>query len=283
MVVALAGLIAAALNTNGGGGAAGASETAARLTPTPTPSQPPPAVWVATAARPARVWVGGDSLGGELVWGLTPLLKNAGVFRATSFYKESSGICRYDFFNWRIKMSSVMSKTRPHAVAIMLGANDTQSIWTADGWITYGTTEWKSVYGKRVGYLMDLMLKGGARRVYWVGMPIMRESWRTSRMRVINAIIKRQAGRRPGVRYIDVWPLFTDADGRYVAGWRARDGVHFSTTGWQRLGKRVYRSLKADWLSAVAPTPSPTTSASASPSQSPVPPPSPSTSVTSEL
>ena len=40
---------------------------------------------------------------------------------------------------------------------------------------------------------MQTMLDGGARRIYWVGMPIMKESWRNSRMRLINKIFQKQA------------------------------------------------------------------------------------------
>lgn len=211
------------------------------------------------------MWIGGDSLGGELVWGLVPPLQATAAFRTSSFYKESSGICRYDYFDWRVKMTSVMDKRRPHAVAIMLGTNDTQSVWTASGWIAYGTTAWKTAYGRRVGRLMDVMLDRGARRVYWVGMPIMRERWRSSRMRVINGLVRKQADKRPGVRFIDIWPLFTDSDGRYVAKWRGSDGVHFSTAGWRRLGKRVYRSIAADWLPPASPSPAASAAVSPAP------------------
>ena len=257
----LAGVLVALAAGGDGQGASAATATSA--SPTPTPSPPP--VWPATPARPARVWIGGDSLGGELVWGLVPLLKATATFRTGSFSKESSGICRYDYFDWRTKMTSVMKKPKPHAVVIMLGTNDTQSVWTTTGWIAYGTTTWKTAYGKRVGRLMDVTLDGGARRVYWVGMPIMRESWRNSRMRVINTVVRKQAEKRPGVRFIDIWALFTDADGRYVAKWRGGDGVHFSTAGWRRLGKRVYRSIAADWLAAASPSPAATVTGSPAP------------------
>jgi len=278
-VIAMAAVLAAVLVARAGGGDGVRSATAAgsgALSPSPTPS--PPVVWVATTARPVRVWIGGDSLGGELVWGLSPFLRDAGVFRTRSFYKESSGICRYDYFHWGRKLASVMSELRPRAVVFMLGANDTQSVWTASGWITYGTAEWKTAYGQRVGRLMDTMLKAGARRVYWVGMPIMREGWRNPRMRVINGVFRAQAEKRPGVRYIDIWALFSDADGHYVAKWRGSDGVHFSLTGAQLLGKRVYRFIRSDWLPTTTLTaaPSPSVSASSSPSPSPPPGPSPS-------
>lgn len=233
---------------------AGAAHGAARPTSAGAAPTPPP-VWVATPARPARVWVGGDSLGGELVWGLRPLLDDAGVFETAGFYKESSGICRYDFFDWRKKMTAVTRTPKRHIVCIMLGSNDTQPVWTTAGWIPYGTAAWKTAYGRRVGKLMDLMLERGTRRVYWVGMPIMREKWRNPRMKAVNSIVRAQAGKRPGVRYINVWSLFADKKGRYVAKWRASDGVHFTRAGWQRLSARVYRSVARDWLPAPAASP----------------------------
>jgi len=166
-------------------------------------------------------------------------------------------------------MASVMEKVRPHAVAFMIGANDTQSVWTADGWIRYGTQEWEDAYGRRVGKLMDIMLDRGARRIYWVGMPIMRDSWRNRRMRLINRICRAQAQQRSGVRYVDIWALFCDTDGHYLAKWRGSDGVHFSLSGAQRLGKRVFRFVKADWLAAdTTPSPAASSSATAAPSTS---------------
>lgn len=267
-VAAIAGAVAALaiLPDSGGQPAAAPSRTDSSAPPSP-PTAPP--VWVASATHPTRVWMGGDSLAGELEWGLTPLLDGAGVFRSFAFYKGSSGICRYDYFHWERKIRSVMAKVRPDAVVFMVGANDTQSVWTADHWIHYGTAEWKTAYGRRVGRLMDIMLKSDARRIYWVGMPIMRQRWRDSRMRAINSIVAGQAGERAGVTFVDIRDLFADTKGAYVAKWRTSDGVHFTTAGWRRLGKRVYRYIKADWSAATTPTASP--SASSSPSGSPVP------------
>jgi uncharacterized protein len=279
VAIAVAVLVARA-GGNGGKDTAGSPVTSAaagtkpgEATPSPTPTQPPPAVWVATRADPVRVWAGGDSLGGELGYGLSPLLEKAKVFRTVLYYKESSGICRWDFFDWGRKMTSIMRSARPNAVAIMMGTNDTQSIWDNGVWTAYGKPAWKTKYEARVGDMMQTMLDGGARRVYWVGMPIMGESWRNSRMKLINSMIARAAAAHPGARYIDVWPLFANADGTYDAGWRAGDGVHFTVAGQQRLAKTVFAAIKKDWapygLPSAKPTPAASPSASVSASASP--------------
>lgn len=224
----------------------------------PPPPSPPP-VWAASPARPVRVWSGGDSLGGELGIALGPMLDEHPGFTEALSYKESSGICRWDFFDWGGQMRAVMRQTRPKAMVMMIGTNDTQDVWDHGTWVHYGTSEWRKAYEGRVGSLMDTMLKGGARRVYWVGMPVMSEQWRNPRMELINQMIERQAGKRPGVRYVDAWSLFAGPGGAYLPRWRAADGVHFTAEGQQRLASKVYGLLARDWLPPSGASPSPST------------------------
>ncbi len=236
-------------------------------TPKPTPTTPPPEVWVASTTDPVRVWVGGDSMGGELGFSLDPLLQESKVFKPITFYKESSGICRYDFFNWQQQIETVVKTAKPQAAVIMMGTNDTQSVSQDDGeWIAYGDMDWKKAYEKRVGDIIDTFLDGGVRRVYWVGMPIMGEDWRNSRMRLINKVFQKQSEKRPGAEYVDIWDLYTTSDGSFDASLRLADQVHFTTEGQDLLAERVYKAVKADWLppGSEAPSESPSASPSAS-------------------
>ncbi|NLE22694.1 MAG: DUF459 domain-containing protein [Actinobacteria bacterium] len=247
-----------------GQSADGSAAIAGSPSPKATPTEPPPEVWVASATDPVRVWIGGDSMGGELGWALEPMLKSVAGFKPTTYYKESSGICRYDFFDWQHQMETVSSSSKPDAVVLMIGTNDTQSIWRDGQWIHYGTMEWKQAYEDRVGDIIDTMLEGDARRVYWVGMPIMGEGWRNSRMRLINRVFEKQCEKRPGAEYIDIWDLFTTSGGAFDASLRLADQVHFTVEAQERLAGEVYEAIRADW----APPGSETTkgSPSASPS-----------------
>jgi hypothetical protein len=250
----------------GPGGDAGAK---AATSPSPKPITPPPEVWVASKSDPVRVWVGGDSMGGELGWALEPVLKDAGVFKPITFYKESSGICRYDFFDWQQQIETVVKTAKPQAAVIMMGTNDTQSVWKDGEWISYGEMAWKQAYEERVGDIIDTMLKGGARRVYWVGMPVMGEGWRNSRMKLINKIFQKQSEKRPGAEYIDIWDLYTTSDGSFDASLRLGDQVHFTGDGQALLAEQVYKTIKADWLPPGSETPSESPSASPSASSTP--------------
>jgi len=271
LLVVVVVVVVAAFAVLRGRGGSGGGTAAQGATPRATPTTPPPRVWVATTSHPVRVWVGGDSMGGELGFSLGPLLDETRVFKPITFYKESSGICRYDFFNWQKEIESVVKSARPQAAVLMMGTNDTQSISQDNGtWIPYGGMAWKKAYEKRVGDIMDALLHGGARRVYWVGMPMMKEGWRNSRMRLIDKVFQKQAEKRPGVEYIDVWGLFTDPDGSFNASLRLSDGVHFTTDGQQKLGAAVLKAIEADWLPRGSEAPSRSPAASPSASVSPL-------------
>ncbi len=98
-VAAVVVLREAGKDTTGGSGRRRLERRAAAQPQCRNPT-PPPKIWVAAKTDPVKVWVGGDSMGGELGWALGPVLKDSRVFKPTTFYKESTGICRYDFFDW---------------------------------------------------------------------------------------------------------------------------------------------------------------------------------------
>jgi hypothetical protein len=267
LVVVIAAVAVAAVVVLRGGGDGG-DNAAAQASPTakPTPTTPPPEVWVASKTDPVRVWVGGDSMGGELGWSLAPMLEAAKVFKPITFYKESSGICRYDFFNWQQQIETVVKTAKPQAAVIMMGTNDTQSVSQDNGdWIAYGDMAWKKAYEKRVGDIIDTFLDAGVRRVYWVGMPIMGEGWRNSRMKLINKVFQKQSEKRPGAEYVDIWDLYTTSDGSFDPSLRLSDQVHFTAEGQDLLAKKVLKAVKADWL---PPGSEPSGSPEASPSAS---------------
>lgn len=258
--------------TPDGGGAAPSSSAASgggeTASPKPKPTTPPPKVWEPSASKPVRVWVGGDSLGGELGWGLGPMLDKIKGVKPILFYKESSGLCIISFYDWRDKMESVMRNEKPDAVVLMLGTNDIQPIEQDGKWIAHSDPDWMRVYQKRVTDVTKTAMKGGARRVYWVGMPIMLKSSSNSYMKSVNKAIQRAVAGIPGARYVDSWELFVDEDGKYVPSLRLADGFHFSGEGQKLISKAVLKAFKKDWLPGGAPEPQ--AEVSPSPEASPI-------------
>jgi uncharacterized protein len=274
VLVVAAAALAVVLVTRGGGessaapepsdGQAASSSGSKSASPTPRPTTPPPKVWEASASKPVRVWVGGDSLGGELGWGLGPMLDKIGGFKPTLFYKESSGICITSFYDWRDKMESVMRNDKPDAVVVMIGTNDIQPIEQDGKWIEHNDPDWMRIYQKRVTDMMKTAIKGGARRVYWVGMPIMQKSSSNSYMKSVNKAVQKAAVTVPGAQYVDSWELFADEDGKFIKSLRLADGFHFSPEGQTLISKTVLKAIKKDWLPNGVPTPEPKASPSAS-------------------
>jgi uncharacterized protein len=218
--------------------------------PTPAPAatgRPDSATWPATRLDPVRVWVAGDSLGTQLAAALVPMLRRTRVFEVSSESHTSTGLCRPDFYDWPEAVRTAMHTADPDVVVIMLGANDTQDVWEEGHWIAYGTPAWVRAYRGRVAEVIDQMLDHGVHRVYWVGLPIMAQSWRNEKVALINGIYKDEAARHAGrVRYVDAWSTFA-AGGGYTSWGRMGDGVHFTSAGEQRLAEVVLGAIKREW------------------------------------
>ena len=118
------------------------------------------------------------------------------------------------------------------------------------------TPEWDDLYGARVGAFMD-QLAAGARRVYWVGQPIMGGPYFDSLMRRVTAVVREEAAERLDARIIDIYRLFQGEDGGFttvsvdeggaLVTVRSTDGIHYTSGGGQRLAEAIWQVLAADW------------------------------------
>jgi hypothetical protein len=215
---------------------------------------------------PLRLYIGGDSMAGIPGMALTNLAKDTRVIKPTLDYHISSGLCRPDFFNWPAQLVSQVKALHPGAAAVMFGANDQQGVQAANGRVyAFETAGWKTEYRRRVRDVLDILFDGGVKRVYWIGQPIMPEAIFSRHMRVLNEIYRSEARKRPGVRYIDTYKLFSTSSGAYtdylkdekgrLQQVREGDGTHFTYAGGLRLARVVLDSIKADWLPKKKATP----------------------------
>ena len=226
----------------GGEGAAGAS--AGEPSPTPTALRTP------TAAAPLRFGAYGESVGGGLLLGLKLLTENRKDIYVHRFVKVASGLTRPDFFDWPAFLKQDIDKRqRPfEAVALMFGANDGQDTKVGDVQLNFGSGSWKAMYAKRVGGVMDIYLKRGVSRVYWVGMPRMGIGWFNKRMELMNGIYKAEAAKRaPRVEYIDAWTIVDAPATTYQAKYRQADGVHMTVEGGLKVAQAVLAVVAREW------------------------------------
>ena len=242
IVVVLVVLISLVARSCGGDGTADAS--AGKPTPKPTALRTP------SAAKPLKVGAYGESVGAGLLFGLKLLTENRDDIYVHRFVKVASGLTRPDFFDWPafLKKDIDKRKTPFDAVALMFGANDGQDVKINGKQANFGTGSWKAMYSKRVAEVMDIYLKRGVSRVYWVGMPRMGMGWFNKRMEILNGIYKAEAAKRaPRVEYVDAWTIVDAPATTYQAKYRQADEVHLSMEGGLKVAEAVLAIVAREW------------------------------------
>jgi len=175
---------------------------------------------------------------------------------AVTEHYGGTGLVRPDVFDWLDYAGARLAEVKPEAVVCLIGANDGQAVRSPGGWMQFGTPEWDTEYGARVGALMEL-LAGGARRVYWIEVPIMAAAEYNARVQHINVVHRRQADDRTRVLYVEAYSLFQNEAGEFARELpdesghpvvvREADGIHFTPDGAGRLARHVLAMMAADW------------------------------------
>jgi hypothetical protein len=225
---------------------------------TPTTPTKPPARQKFTPARPLRLWIAGDSL--VVVPGQS-ILRAVGERRAIDPIGDvdgriASGLERPDVFNWFVHVKEVMRTENPRAVVVMFGGNDDHGFMTGlpEGKEVgaFAGASWTAEYRRRVAAIMDTVTRNGAFLV-WIGLPITDDADQTTRFDAINAIVQREAAKRPGrVSYLDTYfffaenggyAQFVETDSGRLVRMRADDGVHFERAAGDLIARQVLRRL----------------------------------------
>ena len=241
----------------------------APVTPTPTQrpstaepggSQAPakPRKEAFTPKRKLKIWIAGDSLvitpGYAIVRaaGASHVMQSAGVDG-----RIATGLTRPDVFNWFDEIRRQVKELRPDVVVLDFGGNDDKAYMTGlpEGTTIddFGGSVWRREYARRVGGVMNVINRAGA-FVVWLGLPQTRSPDQTARFDVVNAVVEKQARKRPGrAVYIDTYRLFAGDDGGYtqymrnlsgeLVQVRASDGVHFEREGGDIIAREVLKAL----------------------------------------
>lgn len=205
-------------------------------------------------AAPLRLWVGGDSLAGDLGYQLGPMVAKLGIVRTHIDYKISSGIASDNVRNWPNEFKREQLQYQPEAVIFMVGANDAPIVGSAVD--SNGDPTWEAKYRGQVDEMMDLLIGGTAQRtVFWIGSPILGSQYNHG-VEDVDRVMREEAAKRPTVVYIDAYSLFSvnaayarsfpDAQGNTVA-MRTSDGVHLTPSGGLFLAQHVYKLLDSRW------------------------------------
>jgi hypothetical protein len=231
----------------------------------PGSDQDPPAAAPATVPAPLgertpddgvfTIYVLGDSLA-EGLWGsLYRTLQRDPRFNVVNGAKRSSGICRPGFYDWPKAVDTMLEEQPVDAVVFAVGINDQLPMETADGKrVGYPTDPWKVEYQARLAVIMHKLV-GAAVPTFWVGLPIMRDKVHANHARMLNEFFA-AVTLAEGVTYIPTWDMTADENGEFSTYlpdqdgrkrmMRANDGIHFTSTGYDLLGRAILASMASE-------------------------------------
>lgn len=191
----------------------------------------------------------GDFLGQQLL----QITAGDGRLVGTRAVHNGTGLIRPDVFDWATNARRAMASRHPDLVVITLGANDDQGIGLPNGTsLAAGSQPWAVEYRRRAMAVMSIMADGGRRRVYWAGLPAVRNPNREHIYRVINEALASAASAVPGVAFVDEhtpsqvnghYSDFLVAGGHRVLA-RADDGVHYTFVGSLLQAQVVLRAIR---------------------------------------
>jgi len=202
----------------------------------------PPA---APGRAPQKILIVGDSFAVGLGLTMEQSLKPLGPVALASRGKISTGLNSPQFYDWEKALAEFLAAEKPDALLVMLGGNDAKN--------GRGTPQWSQDFQAKARRFLDIAGNHGV-RVYWVGLPPMREKSYSQRAWTANEAMRQACVSASSCRFIDSWDLFADKSGNFcakkpVAGkavsLRGKDGVHFSAAGCKLLTDRIATGMTA--------------------------------------
>lgn len=194
---------------------------------------------------PQKVLLVGDSFAVGLGMTMEQSLKPLGPVALASRGKISTGLNSPHFYDWEKALAEFLTAEKPDALLVMLGGNDAKN--------GRGTPQWSQDFQAKAKRFLSIAGDHGV-RVYWVGLPPMREKSYSQRAWTANEAMRQACVSASSCRFIDSWDLFADKSGNFcakkpVAGkavsLRGKDGVHFTAAGCKLLTDRIATGMTA--------------------------------------
>lgn len=202
-----------------------------------------------------KLLVTGDSMAQPLDAQLARTLSAPGVNTVRDAHL-GTGISLSQIVDWGQLSTQQTTKDKPDAVVMFIGANDSFPMKGADGKdVQCCGAAWAAIYASRARRMMNTYRRAGAARVYWLTLPLPRDSKRLPYARAVNAAVAVAAQPyRSQVRVLDMVPVFTPSGFRAsmsIGGKntivRRPDGIHLNDAGAQLAANLVEARMRADF------------------------------------
>ena len=212
--------------------------------------------------KPLRILMVGDSQMHSIAAGFLRLTGQSSSIRVKEISVHSSGFIRSDYYNWPKKLKNVFeeSKNEPYDIAVIfLGMNDYQNFYADNGKVLVKETEdWESAYRDKIKTHLNVLL-ANTKKVYWLGMPIVRDKIYNAQLLYIEDLHKKIASEYSslilnkfslssvapgeGVPYTD---SLKTAEGKKIRLMKD-DGHHYTVSGGEYVMQPFLELLYKDW------------------------------------
>ena len=210
--------------------------------------------------NPFHLLMVGDSQMYSVANGLKKLTAGQEAIEITDISIQSSGFIRGDYYNWEKKLENIF-KEKPdyyHAVVILLGMNDYQDILENNRFIPRESKEWEARYRDKIVRVINLLLLN-TKKVYWLGMPVVRRASYNDDLRYIDGVQERVANEynHIGLKRISLAKItpgegvpYTESvqkeDGNIIRIMK-QDGIHYTLSGGQYVMEDFLKDLYTSW------------------------------------
>jgi hypothetical protein len=196
----------------------------------------------------------GDSLAHGLAVSLGPDLKDRTGTAFSCFSKVSSGLNNPNVLDWEKTIRTLLRNGPPNLVLVMMGVNDANNhIREGNRLCVVGTPEWAQAYENKVENFLHIVSASHA-RVFWIGVPVVREEQLQHRVYVANMAARNACGKLENCCFIDTSEALCDENRKYTnylkesngssIRIRAKDGIHFSMAGSNLLARYILLKLE---------------------------------------
>ena len=212
--------------------------------------------------KPFHLLMIGDSQMYSIANGLKKLTKGNKSIEITDISIHSSGFIRGDYYNWEKKLENVFKEKETgyyNASVILLGMNDYQDIYTPSSLLRRETKEWEEKYKERITKVLNILLSN-TKKVYWLGLPLVRRATYNDDLRYIEKIQAEVAEEYSlanlerislsniapgdGVPYTDT---IQKEDGTIIRLMKA-DGIHYTNQGGEYVMEEFLQELYTSWF-----------------------------------
>lgn len=203
-------------------------------------------------AAPKRIAIYGDSLATGLFFGMQELLGHDKLYQVTRRSKGGTGLVRDDQYDWVNQVAGFVRHDMPEIVVVSLGGNDRQDFSFATHRVERFSEDWWIEYIRRAEQVMLALKNSTARKIYWLGIPVVRSEKMTRDYARLNVLF-RELAQVHDITYVDIWEAFRGPDRKFspfevISGSKRRvrnqDGIHFTKFGNQRLAQIVTGAMR---------------------------------------